>query len=234
MAVSNPSNTYGWILPVVGAAVGAWGGILNTIFGEDGVSGGIKGIDQVISEIQTDLTTAEEDIVALEADIVTLEGEGASAFFARSSMSGAQSIPKANATKVTWGVADFDNGGLITPDATLITIPAEGDGAYMIRASVQLAYTVGSGDDGRQIIISIRKGGVVVAQASVPYLNDGVDSSNSGDVTVAVAYLDGAAVAAEFYDVTVYQTFFDSGTGSANVKADTGSFFEAVRFAPEA
>ncbi len=243
MAVSNPSNTYKWVLPLVGASIGAWGGILNLIFGNDLTAPELvthatapivppPGIDQIVSIIQADLDIAEAAIVVLETDITTLEDSGASAFYARTSMSGVQSIGKANATIVSWGSTDFDQGGLLTPDATRMTVPANADGVYLVRASVQLPKTVGSGDDGRQIIISIRKGGVVVAQASVPYLNDGVDQTNSGDVTVAVAFLDGQAVATNYYDVTVFQTFFDGGTGSADLKADTGSFFEAVRFAP--
>lgn len=62
MAVSDPTSNYGWLLPDVNGDIGAWGGILNAIFGED--TGPPLGIDGVLKSI-------EDMFLALNADNLT-------------------------------------------------------------------------------------------------------------------------------------------------------------------
>lgn len=48
MAVNDPTTNFGWELPDVGGDVGAWGGMLRSIFGEDA---GVLGIDAVLQAV---------------------------------------------------------------------------------------------------------------------------------------------------------------------------------------
>jgi len=49
MATQDPTVNYGWDLPTVGGSSGAWGTILNTIFGDDAT--GIDAIVYAISQV---------------------------------------------------------------------------------------------------------------------------------------------------------------------------------------
>lgn len=51
MAVSDPSTNYGWEIPDVGGDVGSWGGILRTLFSDDGAGVDPLGVDGVIKAV---------------------------------------------------------------------------------------------------------------------------------------------------------------------------------------
>lgn len=53
MAVNDPTTNFNLPLPDVGGDVGAWGGILRSIFGEDGAGGGTPGIDEILGDVKT-------------------------------------------------------------------------------------------------------------------------------------------------------------------------------------
>lgn len=65
MAVNDPTTHFGWLLPDTGGDIGAWGGLLNAIFGED--TGPPLGIDGVLKNI-------EDMFLSLNADNLT-QGE---------------------------------------------------------------------------------------------------------------------------------------------------------------
>lgn len=233
MPVADPSTNYGWDLPTIGGDIGAWGGILNKIIGEDGATGGVKGIDQVIADLQLEVDNLEVEVTDLETRIEVLEASPLSAFFARTILSSNASIPKAAWTKLSWGSASFDQGSVASVDVTRMTVPSGGAGLWLVRVSVESDWTVGSGDDCRRWEVEIRKNGTtVVAHYESPYQNDGVHTSNSGDITHLCAAIDQAAES-DYYEVFVYQTFFAGGSSTGTVKNADGTYFEAVRVAPE-
>ena len=234
MAVSDPTANYGWLLPDVGGDIGAWGGILNSVFGEDGAGGAVKGIDQVIAELQLEVDALTVILDDLEDRVTTLEANPATALGARSELSSGQSVAKNSATKMAWGTAIFDEGSLTTPDITRMTVPTDGTGLWQIRGSIKAPRTVGSGDDGRSFLIQVRKNGTeILAEARIPYLNDSVDSSNSGDISLDVACLDVSTADGDYYEILLTQSFAAGGTGSVTVEAGNGSFMEAMRITKE-
>jgi len=229
MAITNPTSNYLWVLPVPGANIGSWGTVLNKVFGDDGLDTAALGIDGVIASIQTDVDAAEVNIVNIDARVTVVEAASPANFYARSYRAASQSIPKNVATKVSFDTASFDQGSLLTVANSRITVPTGADGIFQVRAAVRVPAYVGSGDDGYRWIMEIRKGTTTVAAARVPYLNDGF-SGSSGDVTLMVAGVDAVAVAGDFYEVFVTQTFFAGGDSAANLVGGTGnSYFEAVR-----
>lgn len=233
MPVPETSTNYGWDLPTIGGDIGAWGGILNTIIGEDGATGGVKGIDQVIADLQLEVDNLEIEVTDLETRIEVLEATPLSAFFARTILSSDATIPKAKWTKLSWGSADFDEGSVASTDVTKMTVPSGGAGLWLLRVSVESDWTAGLGDDCRRWEVEIRKNETtVVAHYESPYQNDGVHTGDSGDITHLAAAIDQAAES-DYYEVYVYQTFFDKGTSSGTVKKQDGTYFEAVRVAPE-
>ena len=48
MAIQNPTSNFGWTLPVVGASIGTWGTLLNTILGDDGAGS----LDSILKAIE--------------------------------------------------------------------------------------------------------------------------------------------------------------------------------------
>ncbi len=234
MAVSDPTANYGWLLPDVGGDIGAWGGILNSVFGEDGAGGAVKGIDQVIAELQLEVDALTVILDDLEDRVTTLEANPATALGARSELSSGQSVAKNSATKMSWGTSVFDEGDLSVPDITRMTVPTDGTGLWQIRGSIKAPRTVGSGDDGRSFLIQVRKNGTeILAEARIPYLNDSVDSSNSGDISLDVACLDVSTADGDYYEILLTQSFAAGGTGSVTVEAGNGSFMEAMRITKE-
>ena len=239
MAVQDPTANYGWLLPDVGGDIGSWGGILNSVFGEDDATAPlVLGIDGVIALLQAQLDTLESEIDAIETRVTTLEDTPPTALGARSELSSSQSVPKNSATKMGWGTNIFDEGSLSTPDITRMTVPADGTGLWQIRASIKGPKTAGSaggGDDGRFMLIQIKKNGTeIIGEARIPYFNDGIDQSNSGDVSVDVAVLDVATAAGDYYEAWLTQGFASGGgTSSLTVEAGNGSYLEAMRITKE-
>jgi hypothetical protein len=55
MAIQNPTVNYEWDLPVVGGSSGAWGTILNTLFGDDGANS----LDSILADFEDRVSTVE-------------------------------------------------------------------------------------------------------------------------------------------------------------------------------
>lgn len=232
MAVSDPSANFGWDVPEISGDVGAWGGILNSIWGEDGDGGATKGIDQVVHEIQVRVDAAEVAIGDIGDRVTVLEAGDSTPLIAQISRATGQSIGKGSNAKIIYNVVDFDSGGLTTPQQCCLTVPADGAGLWQFRAVIQAPASVGSGDDGRFWRVQIVRGSEVIAESRVPYMNDGVHTSNSGDISVEAA----AIVVAgdlEVYEVFVQQGYSAGGAGSALVEASVGTYFEGLRLTKE-
>lgn len=219
MATTSPTPNYGWVLPVPGSSIGAWGTILNKVFGEDGTP---LGIDGVLKSIATDVGTAETDLASLDTRVDTLEAAGTSAYYARIYRSGNQTISSSTLQQVTFNAESFDEGGLSSGGPSIV-LPASAAGIYQVRAQVEVPFH-SSGDDSRLWRMEIYKGSTKVAEARTPSLNDGV-SSGSGNITLSASYLDATAVEGTTYTVKVYH---DSGS-PALVGGESASFLEAVR-----
>ncbi len=231
-SVPNGTDTfyYSWHTPAVGGDIGSWDTVLNALFGEDGAGGSTEGVDEVIYGIETDLDTMKSDIDSLETRIETLEGNNPVAMAARIELSSGQSIPSGTATALSLGSVVFDEGSC-TGTANRITVPASGDGIWLIRAQVTGARYGPNGagdDDGRYWLIELKKNGTTVAKGRVPYINDGADSADSDDVSVGVSWLENAT-AADYYTVEVTQDLEGADPGATTVAADTGTYLEAVR-----
>lgn len=233
MATNNPTRNYDWVLPVPGGSIGSWGGMLNKVFGEDGEP---LGVDGVLGEILDDISGTggiEDQIASLDSRVDTLQQAGGAVgvYAARVYLSGSQVFPKGNTQQIAFNAENFDHGDINTGGG-LITVPVGGAGLWKLNAVVQVPYWVGTGDDGYFWRLQIRRNefldGDVLAQAQMPYLNDGV-SSGSGNVSLAA----GCQVKAEegdSFSVWLMQSFFGDGNFSASAVGGTeNTFFEAVR-----
>lgn len=232
MAVSDPTSNYGWLLPDVGGDIGAWGGILNAVIGAD-ADEAVKGIDEVIHDLQLALDAAEADIVDIAARVTTLEAGIPAALATRLSLSGAFTIPSDVDTKILWGTVDFDKGSISVADGTVATVPVDGTGLWQLRAQVEIPYHGGGAgnDNGRWVYLRIVKNGSeVIGNTRHPYTDNGSDSTDTGNVTLNVAVLDQPA-AGDTYEVWCSQ----GGVGKSVQIADTvGTYFEAIRITREA
>lgn len=239
MSVNNPTQWYKWVLPVTGGSIGAWGTILNTMFSEDtGDTTTVPslGIDETVWNLQAELDTLTTAIDTLQDRIAAEEASPATSFGARTERSSSQSIPKSVAspgTKVAFNSMVFDEGDLTLGDVTRLTVPVGAAGYWQIRASIKVPRTTGpgsaGGDDGRFWVLRIVKNGTeILADRREPYLNDGVDESNSGDFTLGLSVANLAAEA-DYYEAFVDQGFFDGGTDAATLAAGNGTYLEAVR-----
>jgi hypothetical protein len=230
--VPNGSNTfyYSWHTPAIGADIGSWDTILNTLFGEDGAGGATDGVDEVIGDLETALGTLKTDIDTLTDRIVVLEGAAPVPMGSRIELGSGQSIPSGIATQLDLTSVVFDEGAT-TATADTITIPAAGTGIWMFRAQVtgaRFAPNASGNDDGRYWLIEIMKNGTAVAHGRVAYIDDGADSVDSDDVSVGVSWLDSPSVA-DVFTVRVTQNALDADPGATTVAADTGTYFEGVR-----
>lgn len=233
MAVVNPTANYGWTLPNVGGSIGVWGALLNAVFGEDGASGEVKGVDQVVHELQQEVDTLEVDVADLDTRVSTIEQAGVTAFYARINRSTDQSIIQGQTTLAQWENTDFDEGNL-TVTANRLTVPAGAAGLWQIRAVLSMR-SYSDGDDSFRIQAEIRKtsGGTPsqVALSFVPHLNDGFNS-DSGNVTLVLEIID-VAEDGDYYEVYVFaEEPGGDGSPSATLRGGTGTYFEAVRLAP--
>ncbi len=251
MAVTDPSANYKWDVPLVGGDIGSWGGLLNLIFAneldllelEKHIGTGTMlapenpaspppGIDQVVFQLQEELTAAEDQLAEIETRLIPLEEGPPTLYAARLSISSAVNIPKSIDTKIAWNTADFDQGGLTDADIQGFTIPSDGEGLWQFRASVKMPHHGDSsrGDDGRFITIKIVKdGSVVVGTSRLPYTNDGAHSSDSGDKSLE------CSVTTVVTETGVYSAWVQHGdSGKASfLRADEGTFFEAIRITKE-
>jgi hypothetical protein len=235
--VHDPTLHYDWAIPDVGGDIGSWDGILNTMFGEDTAVDPVPvlGMDAVIGLIEADIDTLKTDLDSLLGRITTLEANAVTSMGARLDMSGTQAIPQDVSTKLTFGNVVFDEGG-VTTDTTRITVPDSGAGAWQIRASVtgdRYAPNSSGDDDGRFWELIIWKNGITgteLARKRVPYINDGVHSSDSSTITVGISILDSEAVEGDYYEAFVEQGAETGGDpGSSTVAVGTGTFIEGVR-----
>lgn len=230
----NRSVNYLWQMPAVGGDIGSWGGILNTVFGEDGVTGATKGIDQVIWEIQQALDLIETAISLLDAAVTVLETEVAPSFYARSVLGSVANVPHNTNYALAFDTEDFDEGGVISGNA--MVVPTGGAGAWQIRAVIAASAWSGQSDDARSWQVQILRNNAVIAEARSIYANDGYDS-NSGDVSVmatVIAEVTDAQIAAGVsFTVQVRQYCPDSPITDDIQAADYQTYFEATRIAPK-
>jgi hypothetical protein len=256
MAVSDPTNTYKWLLPDVGGDIGSWGGLLNTIFSnelgdielEDHIGTGSMiapetpavpppGIDQVVHLLAVELDASEADLLLIADRVTTLEGAPPVLLTARTSQAAGQSVSGTNNVPLRWDTPIFDQGGLLTPNDSQITIPTDGLGLWQFRASIKVQlYGAGSGsDDGRFLELSIVKPGSaqgVMGFSRLALLENGVHSSTSGDISLEVSAIDVAA------DMDTYEVWLRQGIESQRSKGvrlspGTGLFFEGIRITRE-
>lgn len=232
MAVSDPSANFDWDLPEIFGDVGAWGQILNSIWGEDGDGGATKGIDQVIHEIQVRVDDAEIALGEIGDRVTVLEAADATPLIAKVSRASGQSVAKGSNVKIIWDVVDFDSGGITTPTVCCLTVPADGAGLWQFRAVIQGPHSTGSIDDSRFWRLQIVRGSEVIAESRVPYMNDGVHTRDSGDISVEAAAIV-VADEGEVFEVFVQQGYSDKGRGSALVEASVGTYFEGSRITKE-
>lgn len=235
MSVNNPTQWYSWVLPVTGGSIGSWGTILNTMFSEDTgdtTTTPSLGIDETVWNLQGELDTLTTAIDTLQDRIVAEEASPATSIGARTERSSSQSIPKEVAspgTKVAFNSMIFDAGDLTLGDVTRLTVPVGGSGYWQLRASIKVPRSVGSGDDGRFWVLRIVKNGTeILADRREPYLDDDVDSSNSGDFTLGLSVTNLTAEA-DYFEAFVDQGFSAGGTDAATLAAGNGTFLEAVR-----
>lgn len=233
----NRSVNYQWQMPAVGGDIGSWGGILNTVFGEDGATGATKGIDQVIWEIQGALDLIEAAIALLDAAVEVLEEEVAPSFYARSVLGSVANVPHNSFFTLVFDTSDFDEGGV--KDGGDMTVPTGGAGAWQIRAVIAAPAWGGSGGDGdnaRSWQLTILRNSAVIAEARSIYANDGYDS-NSGDVSVmatVIAEVTDAQIAAGVtFSVRVRQYCPDSTITVGIQAVNYQTYFEATRVAPK-
>ena len=243
MTVVNPTTTYKWQLPIVGANIGSYGGLLNTIFSneltdEELLTHGVTpispppGIDQIIHLLQVELDASEADVTGIGTRVGTLENAPPALLAARMKQTVGQSIPKDSNTSLVWDSIVFDQGGLMTANASKITIPLGGQGLWQFRASVKMNHLAGGSgdDDGRFIELSIVKnnGELLIGFARVPITENGA-SAASLDISVEASATDVAT------DGDVYEAMIKHGTagGSQALTADEGTFFEGVRITRE-
>jgi hypothetical protein len=214
MATTNPTPNYDWVLPVPGGSIGAWGTILNKIFGEDSEP---LGIDGVLRAIADDVDDAEDDIDALDTRVGTLEASGTSAFYARLYRSGNQNIAHQSLTQVVFNAESFDQGGL-SSDGPSVEIPAGGGGVYQVRAQVLVPVAT------RAWRMEIQKDGVKIAEGNYP------QHAATGNATLSAAVLDPSAVEGTEYTVHVFQSRSGvQGDTAALQGGEAVTFLEAVR-----
>jgi len=240
MAVPSDGVTinYGWQLPAVGGDIGAWGGILNSVFGEDSdVSPLILGIDGVIAAIQSDLDVAEALLVTLQNEVTTLESVSVPVFYAKIVPSIGQTIQNNLWTRVVWATEIFDVGGVYPGSGNQFVIPAEGEGAWQIRAHIT-ADPYNDSDNFRSWELELRRTGLAIANARTPHQNDG-GHSNSGDISLTAAALV-SVTAAEItagdnvFEVWVrhWQPSGENPTSASFSATSSKMYFEAARVAP--
>jgi len=211
---------YGWITPAIGAGFGAWGTILNEIFGGTGTP---LGIDGVLKGIADDVGAVAADITTLEGRVDALEAAGATdAFYARIYRSSNQTLANTGSPQqVSFNATSFDQGGLVS-GASLV-VPVGADGVYQVRAQIEADF-FSTGDDARRWTLELYRNGAVVAVARTPHLNDGV-SSGSGDITLTVSYTDPNGAAG-----TIYTAHATHSQGTPQLTgAESATFMEAVR-----
>lgn len=121
---------------------------------------------------------------------------------------GVQAVADVTLTALTFDSEDYDVGGFHAGGApTRMTIPAGGDGLYLIVAKCKFAAN-GTGND--RILRITKNGAAVGSQVSLP-----ADANNA---TIALVVGVEALVATDYIEAVCYQ---DSG-GSLNVGAATG------------
>jgi hypothetical protein len=256
MAVSDPTNTYKWLLPDVGGDIGAWGGLLNTIFSNElgdielenhiGTGSMIApengavpppGIDQVVHLLSVELEDSKDDLLLIADRVTTLEGAPPVLLTGRTGQAAGQSIAGDNNVPLRFDTVAFDQGGLFTPDPSVITIPTDGLGLWQFRASIKVQlYGAGSGsDDGRFLELSIVKPGSaqgIMGFSRLALLENGVHSGDSGDISLEVSAIDVAA------DMDTYEVWLKQGIESQRSKGvrlspGEGLFFEGIRITRE-
>jgi hypothetical protein len=227
MAVNDPTTFYGWDIPVDGGSTNAWGDLLNEMVAEE-IGAIIESMDTVIKGVSDDKDVQEARLRDFESRIDALVNTPAYARVWRQSVS-AQSIPDSTPTILTWDTEVHDEGGLydLTTDPTAFIVPVGLDGLYRIRA--QIKWRAESSDnDGRLVIMRIKKNGSTIADSRVAWISDG-HWAQSEDRTAVVVTLDVADVFDE-YTIEVEQEDINAGTTMVTMDGHASSWFEIVRF----
>ncbi len=243
MAVPSDGFTvnYGWDLPSVGGDIGAWGGILNSVFGEDSaVAPLILGIDGVIAAIQADLDLSEARLDDLLTQITVLESDTVPSFYAKVVPSIGQTVQNNIFTKLVWATELFDEGDVHTGSEDKLVIPVGGEGAWMVRVHIT-ADPYNDSDNSRSWELQIRRGvSGAIADARTPHQNDGF-SSDSGDISLTAEVLvevTAAQIAAgdNFFEAWVrhFQPSSENPTSASFSSTASKMYFEAARVAPPA
>lgn len=246
MAATDPTVNYGWNIPDVGGDIGSWGGILNTVFGEELSAADLlvhavtpltppPGIDQIVGLIQTALDLAEEDLLILQDSVTVLESEVTPAFYAKITPTIGQTLQNNSWTQLVLPTPLFNEGDVIS-GSTLVP-PAGSEGAWLVRAHIT-ADPWNDSDNFRRWELQIRRNGTAIADAITPHQNDG-GSSSSGDISLTATALELVTTAEILAGVvfTVWARHWqpNSENPAAASFSSTASkmFFEAARVAPK-
>ena len=250
MAVPSDGVTinYSWQLPAVGGDIGAWGGILNSVFGES-VAGGtpVLGIDGVIKLLDDSVSGAGgalERITDLDASVLALESAATPAFYAKASLTFSKTVAHNAWSILAWGNLLFVEEPTplsVYSGGSAFKAPAGSAGAWQIRTQITGPYWSigGDGDNARQWELQIvQQGGVspgTIAHAGIPYLNDGVDT-DSGDVSVTCSALvevtEADILAGINWLARVRQFAPDTNDAATIQNVDWESWMEVARVAP--
>jgi hypothetical protein len=250
MAVTDPTVNYKWAIPDVGGDIGSWGGLLNTIFGnelddlelEAHIGTGTMlapenqaspppGIDQVVFKLPEELDASEAEVVAIAARVTTLEGTPPVLLTARLKQSTGQNVPSQSTVPMTFDTTDHDQGDLTTANASQIQIPSNGAGLWQFRAAVKAPFHGGGSgkDDGRGYELSIVKNGTPIAFSRSSESQTGSDATHSGDISLECSTTEVAA-GGDVFEVFIWQGIAGR---SVRLTADSGTFFEGIRITPE-
>ena len=242
MAVSDPSNTYKWLIPDVGGDIGSWGGLLNDIMARELEGDDLTdwqalktsvsppaGIDQVIHLLQVDLTAAEVAMGAVATRVTTLENAPPALLTAALGLTSPFNVSAGSGQPIGWQSVKHDAGGLTDADSQKVTVPVNGLGLWQLRAAVKMeSHSGGSGnDDARYIELAIVKNGLVLGMGLIPNTTNGSHSSLSQDVSCEASVIDVAA------DGDVYEVWITTGQKNGQLTADLGTYFEAIRISKE-